>query len=137
MHQLARPRCGRSKEWNNGVPSDFATMKLDDNDEVAGEVDDIPTALRRLASPAASRDNGIAAAPPSKHPDHNTMTTFPLTMQEEVEAMCWAPGAPVASIAIIMEEFDNDNANNSTNDNANNNAIIFFRYTTLRSFNRD
>lgn len=104
LHNLLLDVDGLNKEWNNGVPSDYATMTLVDDDEVAGAADDIPTALQRLASPAASRDNGIAA--PTEQQDHNA-------------------GAPVAPIAAVME-FDNNNANHDNefddenNDNDNN-----------------
>lgn len=60
LHNLLLNVDGLNKEWNNGVPSDYATTALDDDDEIAGAVDDIPTALQRLANPVAARDNGIA-----------------------------------------------------------------------------
>jgi hypothetical protein len=59
LHNLLLEEDGLSKEWNDGVPSDYATTMLADDDEVPGDLDDIPTALQRLANPVAARDNGI------------------------------------------------------------------------------
>ena len=61
LHNLLLDVDGLNEEWNNGVPSDYETTMLVDDDEIPGDVEDIPTALRRLANPVAARDNGIAA----------------------------------------------------------------------------
>jgi hypothetical protein len=94
LHNLLLDVDGVNKEWNNGVPTDYAIMSLVDYDEVAGAADDVPTALQPFASPAASPNNGIAA--PIEQQDHNAMTSFLATTQEEPEAICWAPAAAVA-----------------------------------------
>ena len=61
LHYLLLDVDGLNEEWNNGVLSDYETSMLVDDDEIPGDVDDIPTALQRLANPVAARDNGITA----------------------------------------------------------------------------
>ena len=61
LHYLLLDVDGLNEEWNNGVPSDYETSMLVDDDEIPGDVDVIPTALQRLANPVAARDNGITA----------------------------------------------------------------------------
>jgi hypothetical protein len=102
LHNLLLDVDGLNSEWNNGVPSDYATTMLVDDDEIAG--DDIPTALQRLANPVAARENGIAAVD-----DGNDNTTSPAGSSHQQEAeVLYPPSTDVASEMAINRDEVND-----------------------------
>jgi hypothetical protein len=90
LHNLLLNVDGLHTEWNNGVPSDYATTMLVDDDEVAG--DDIPTALKRLANPVAARENGIAAIQ-----DENEDATARSSIAHPEAEVLYPPSAGIAS----------------------------------------